>query len=88
MMWKDRKEGLKELAKEKEEWTKIRELKEEFEEITNMRVTSQRVHQVIKSLEPPQGDELETKTEKEGETRSSFSKGLKVRRVKPLLGWR
>lgn len=74
MTWKDRKEGLKELAKEKEEWTKIRELKEEFEEITNMQVTLQRVHQVIKTLELPQGDELETKTEKRGGNKIKFFK--------------
>lgn len=65
MTWEDRKEGLEALASKKEEWTTIRGLKKEFEEITNIRVSPQRVHQVINNLSGEDGP-LETKKEKLG----------------------
>lgn len=65
MVWKNRKDALEHLAKEKEEWTKIRELKEEFEDATNIKISPQMVHQVINSLSD-EGGPLETKKEKHG----------------------
>lgn len=50
MLWDNREDGLIELALEKKEWTTIRELKEEFERRTNIRVSTQRVHQVVDAL--------------------------------------
>lgn len=50
MSYSNKKEGIIDITKNLDDWASIRDIVREFEKRTNMEVSPQRVHQVVKEL--------------------------------------
>lgn len=72
MSYKTKKEGIIDIVKELNEWTKVRDIAETFEKRTRMSVSPQRVHQVVEELN--EEGKVKVKQEELGGNKVNFVK--------------